>query len=401
MTTTTGPGFAPDGPASPSEQVETTLFRALIVLRLVLTLYALILNAVRFDELARPGLALVAMALMTGWSVFASWAYDAPRRRKTVLYVADLGVAVLLVLSTPIVQPLEMVERHAPTVPSYWVIAPVLAWAVGKHWVWAVLAATVVLLADITVRVELLGVTWGNIFLLLLAAGIVAYTTGTLREAAELRAQVEWTQAVQAERARLARAVHDGVLQVLTLVQRRGAEAGGDLAELGRLAGEQEAALRALVQHDARSLSATSPTAPSEGAAARGSNEPADLMSGLERLQSAQVTVTGPGHRVELPPHQAKELLAVVAACLDNVRRHVGELAPAWVFVDDLGSSVMVSVRDEGPGIPDGRLEQAAAEGRMGVSSSICGRMADLGGRAELVTSSELGTEWELTLPRR
>ena len=390
MTTPPGAGSTPHGVPSASDPVETSLFRALIVLRLVVTVYAVILNVVRLEEFERPGLALLAMGVMVAWTAFASWAYDAPRRRRTALYAADLAVAVLLILSTPVVQSQAMLERNASTVPSFWVVAPVLAWAVGRHWAGAVLAATAISLADISTRIEVRGSTWGNIFLLLLAAGIVGYTTGILREAAELRAAAERAEAVQAERARLSRAVHDGVLQVLGLVQRRGAEVGGERAELGRLAGEQEIALRALVQQDARALS--SPT--------RGVDEPADLMAGLERFQSAQVTVTGPGRPVALPPHQAEELLAVVAACLDNVRRHVGELAPAWVFVDDLGSSVLVSVRDEGPGIPDGRLAQAAEEGRMGVSSSIYGRMTDLGGTAELVTGPALGTEWELTLPR-
>ena len=55
------------------------------------------------------------------------------------------------------------------------------------------------------------------------------------------RDRAERAAAAAAERARLARVVHDGVLQVLALVQRRGAELGGDAAELGRLAGEQEA----------------------------------------------------------------------------------------------------------------------------------------------------------------
>jgi hypothetical protein len=44
-----------------------------------------------------------------------------------------------------------------------------------------------------------------------------------------------------------ARDIHDSVLQVLAMVQRRGAEAGGAAAELGRLAGQQEAALRSLI----------------------------------------------------------------------------------------------------------------------------------------------------------
>ena len=64
-----------------------------------------------------------------------------------------------------------------------------------------------------------------------------------------------------------------------------------------------------------------------------------------------------------------------------------------------LPDSVELSVRDEGPGIPAGRLESAAAEGRLGVAESIRGRVADLGGTAELVTGS-FGTEWEISVPR-
>jgi signal transduction histidine kinase len=244
---------------------------------------------------------------------------------------------------------------------------------------------------DLSVRTDLGGNTWGNLFLLVLAAGVVGWTAQVLRDAVEMRAAAERAAAVQEERTRLARAVHDGVLQVLTMVQRRGAEAGGELAELGRVAGEQEAALRALVQYDARVL------AP----AAQPSAEETDLMVALERLHSGRVTVAGPGAPVLLPAADAVEVAAVVSACLDNVRAHVGGDAAAWVFVEDLGEEVVVSVRDEGPGIPAGRVAEAAGEGRMGIRDSVCGRMTELGGRAELVTGTGEGTEWELTLPRR
>jgi signal transduction histidine kinase len=59
---------------------------------------------------------------------------------------------------------------------------------------------------------------------------------------------------------------------------------------------------------------------------------------------------------------------------------------------------VRVLVRDDGPGIDPGRLGQAAAEGRLGVVSSITGRIEELGGTAT-VQSGSWGTEWELAVP--
>ena len=367
--------------------MRTTLFRALAVLRGVLVFYVVVLDVARFDEYARPGLAVAAVAVIVLWSAFVTWAYDAPRRRRLWLYAADLAVAVLLVLSTPLVQSQEMLDRHAATMPSFWVMASVLAWSAGRHWAEALAAAVVVSLADVSTRVEVTGGTIGNIFLLLLAAGIVGYAARILEEAAEARAAAERAAAAYEERTRLSRAVHDGVLQVLALVQRHGQDAGGEMAALGRLAGEQETALRTLIQTQARVAS---------GAAAG----QRDLTAGLDALASPTVTVSTPGSPVPFPAHVVDELLAVVRACLDNVRTHVGPDAPAWVFLEDLGDSVLVSVRDEGAGIPAGRLDQAATEGRLGVSESICGRMRDLGGRAELITSPGSGTEWELILAR-
>jgi hypothetical protein len=121
-------------PTSPAEQVETSLFRALAVLRLIVAAFAVALTVARFDEFARPVLAVLALVLLLGWTAFVSWAYDARKRRLLRLYVADLLVAVVLLLSTPVVQSEAMLDSNAPTMPSVWVMSPVLAWAAGRRW---------------------------------------------------------------------------------------------------------------------------------------------------------------------------------------------------------------------------------------------------------------------------
>ncbi len=364
--------------------VETTMLRALAVLRFVVLVFAVITTLVKWDGLQRPVVAALALAVMAGWTAFTTWAYDEPRRRRAPLLVADLVIAVVMVLLTVVVQSEEQLSGNLPTLPSFWVMAVVLAWGIHWHWVGGLIAATAVSLADIAIRTEITQTNVGNIFLLMIGGPVIGYTTGLLKEMAGARDRAERAAAVAAERARLARVVHDGVLQVLSLVQRRGLELGGEAADLGRLAGEQEVALRALVQQG-------------ESSSFGGSG---DLARSLSSLQSRTVTVSVPGSVVLFPSAVVEEVTAVVRACLANVEVHVGPDAPAWVLLEDLGSSVVVTVRDEGQGIPAGRLEDAVAEGRLGVSESIRGRVSDLGGTATLVTAPGQGTEWELTFPK-
>ena len=67
-----------------------------------------------------------------------------------------------------------------------------------------------------------------------------------------------------------------------------------------------------------------------------------------------------PGPAVPLPAHAATELVAAVRAALDNTARHAAG-ASAYVLLEDEGSEVVVSVGDDGPGIAEGRLDEAAA----------------------------------------
>jgi signal transduction histidine kinase len=97
----------------------------------------------------------------------------------------------------------------------------------------------------------------------------------------------------------------------------------------------------------------------------------------------------------------ATEVDAAVANALANVVAHAEAESHAFVLLEDLGDSVVVSIRDDGVGIATGRLDQAVAEGRVGVAKSIVGRMNWLGGSARMSTGPDSDTEWELTVPRR
>jgi hypothetical protein len=86
-----------------------------------------------------------------------------------------------------------------------------------------------------------------NVLLVWVASIAIGYVVEVARASERTLARALEIEAATRERERLARDIHDGVLQVLAMVQRRGAVLGGDAADLGRLAGEQEVALRTLV----------------------------------------------------------------------------------------------------------------------------------------------------------
>lgn len=350
------------------------------MLRVVLLVNAVALNVYRADSFDHPAAGVVCVLVMVGWTGFVTYAYADPHRRRAWLLTADLGVAVGLMLASPLVKGDDL----RATIPGFWVMAALLAWAIRYYWRGGLLAGATLVVADLSVRDEFTQTTYGNAFLLLVGGPVVGFMSESLHLMAKERDAAQREALAEAERARLARVVHDGVLQVLALVQRRGAEIGGEAGELARLAGEQETALRTLI----RSQDSIAPDT-GEGTL--------DLASRLGRLALRPgVHVATPGTAVHLPAATVAELVAVVAACLDNVSAHVGEDAPAWVLLEALDDRVVISVRDEGPGIPEGRLQKAAAEGRLGVSESIRGRIADLGGSVMVRTAPGEGTEWEL-----
>ena len=190
-----------------------------------------------------------------------------------------------------------------------------------------------------------------------LAVGMAAQTArrahSELEQAARLAASLE-------ERERLSRQVHDGAIQVLALVSRRGREIGGETAELAELAGEQERALRRLVSAtDADARFSTGSTT--------------DIGALLRRRASDRVSVSLPATPVLLDAGVAAELDAAVGNALDNVASHAGPDARAFVLVEELDDRVTVSVRDDGLGIAAGPVGGGGRRRSRGHCQINCG----------------------------
>ena len=125
-----------------------------------------------------------------------------------------------------------------------------------------------------------------------------------------------------------------------------------------------------------------------------------DLRMLLGAHEGERVSVSLPGGPVPLEQARAEELDAAVTAALDNVARHAGDDARAWLLLEDHGDTVTVTVRDNGVGDEPEHLLTAGARGRLGVSQSILGRVRELGGAADIITRPGGGCRVVITVPR-
>ncbi|MDT9687970.1 DUF5931 domain-containing protein [Streptomyces sp. P9(2023)] len=383
--------------------VEQPLWRALTAYRIGTMIYAVLIFVFGRDRYERPWVAIAFLAVMCVWTLATlPKVANAAGCTKRFL-VADLTIALTGILLTPLAD--EQAQTvDSPTLPSIWTAGAVLAYAIKGGWRWAGFASSLVAVANIIERDNPTRDTLHNVLLVWVASIAIGYVVEVARASERTLARALEIEAATRERERLARDIHDSVLQVLAMVQRRGTALGGEAAELGRMAGEQEVALRTLVAGGLTRPSLVSEDE-SEGAVVRIVEEPdddcpVDLRALLAPRAGARITVSDPGTPVLLPPPAARELAAAVGAALDNVRVHAGDEAQAWILVEDWPDEVIVTVRDDGPGIPEGRLAQAEGEGRMGVALSIRGRLRELGGTAELISVPGQGTEVELKVPR-
>ncbi|HST49836.1 MacS family sensor histidine kinase [Jatrophihabitans sp.] len=361
-----------------------SLWRAAAVFRIAALAFCGYLILRWRDLYAEPAVAFgvgAAMVLVTGAVVLVAW----PGRAHRLGFVlADTIACAGLTILTRLAQQPSQYHGSMPTLTSIWAAGPAIEVGLLLGGAAGVLAGLLQLGASVLVREGYDGRTLANGVLLVLVGGVVGYLATAAVRAEQERAEAAAERARLAERDRLTRSIHDGVLQVLGLVHRRGAAAGGEWADLAREAAASEAALRALITSQA-----LAPTPAGQR------NVAADLVT----LRSARVTVSVPDAPVLLAGQVADEVLAATREAVRNVERHAGAGATAWVFLEDLGDQVAVTVRDDGGGLRPGRLDEAAAEGRVGVAESIRGRVAELGGRVRISSVPGEGTEVDIVVP--
>jgi signal transduction histidine kinase len=209
-----------------------------------------------------------------------------------------------------------------------------------------------------------------TLLLYVLAGSVAGYMTTTLR-----RAQDE--VAAARARERVARTLHDGVLQTLAVIERR-----ADDPELAQMAREQELELREFLFG---------------GDGKGGADLGARLLHAAKRFEQSfdgRVDVVVAPDLPPLAPEQVDALAGAAGEALVNAGKH-GHAQRVTVFAepDETNSGVVCSIHDDGCGFDPQSIEEG-----VGLSRSIRGRMEEAGGRVEIDSRVGSGTEVRLWL---
>ena len=375
-------------PSPTGPDPDAPLWRAAQVFRLVTVVYAVGSQFSTVAHYTRPDLSWLLIGILVAWSLASAVLLSHEVHLRRTVAVVDQIVAVALMASTRLVADHDWYSTHQTMPTTLWVANAVLAAAILGGPLAGTGSALLMSVVSALVRDQVDLDLWRDATApVLVACGVaMGFATTTARRAHRQLEQVVRMAAATEERDRLARQVHDGVLQVLALVQRRGLELGGDATELVDLAREQEVALRQLVSEQ-------------DAAADCGDDRLADLTA-LVRSRAGTAIVAAPADPILIPRGRAEELAALTTAALSNIELHAGAGAAAYILLEDLGDEIVLGIRDDGVGMEPGRLDEACAQGRLGVSKSIIGRAEWLGGAALLGSAVDEGTEWEIRVPK-
>ncbi|WP_367321071.1 sensor histidine kinase [Streptomyces sp. HUAS ZL42] len=232
---------------------------------------------------------------------------------------------------------------------------------------------------------------------------LLRFGTAT-RALAEVRARLAATEAVSAERARLAREMHDTVAKTLYGV----ALAAEGLANSAARSGTDPALLRKQAELVARSARRAAAESRELLADLRREPDGTDVLAELSartRHFSTRTGVpatyhpTGEQAAPVMPPAVARQLLTITGEALENAHRHASPTrVDVRAGVED--GYLRISVYDDGRGLPHGTtLDHLRRAGHFGLVGMV-ERAASVGARISIGPGAHTrGTEVSLELP--
>jgi signal transduction histidine kinase len=233
-----------------------------------------------------------------------------------------------------------------------------------------------------------------------LAQRLVSEIGPYVHEVARLQSLRSRAQAI--ERARLARELHDGVIQTLIGVDMQ-------LEVLGRrstaTAADRAAAITAIQNTlrretvSLRDLTEEMKISVAEVTPERVLDEVANLVDRFQRQTGIAAQFAGERVAVRLPPNARREVLRVVHEGLVNVRKHSGArhvLVRASVTSDRL----RLSIEDDGRGFSfQGLLSQQELESQLQGPAVIRERLRVLGGDISINSMPGRGARLDMSVP--
>jgi signal transduction histidine kinase len=354
--------------------------------------------------LAEPALTWLALGAVGIWIGVITWfrAWDRPMVRWI-----DLIVSTGFLLVAPLLaEPGSLSEQ--PFLAAAYPLSSVLTWAAAGLVPGVVVAGALFVplalsrplndlpYAELSAG-EIAGVITMGVYYAFGAVTIGLFSATLERAARDLRRANEAAigererAARSREREAMARTLHDSVLQSLALVHRRGRQLskqphveGSEVAELVQVVEEEERALRSLLQRQPEDApEGALPLRTVLQAAAFG-------ISGL----TVTVSTVDP---VWIRASGAEEVSAAVRQALDNVVRHA-QATGVTIFGERDGAEIAISVSDDGVGF-DVDEASLAADGKLGITRSMRGRIEQVGGTMRIESAPGRGTEVEFRLP--
>lgn len=368
----------------PSPTERSALF-GISLYRVVTAAWAVLVALVdaRSGVLVSPSTAFAILGPLLAWSVFT---LVLSRRAPTNLMgtpaqVVDLAFGVAVVAAEWITYDGD----HPLRFGAMWQLAPVIAAGLRFGTVGGLAAGTGLGLVNALALVAVEGPDGvdGRVLATLSAVvllGVAGAASGAILDRLR-RAEDDLAEARSRER--VARTLHDGVLQTLAVIQRR-----SDDAALVELAAEQDRDLRRWIRSDFHDH----PDREDRG-------EDGDLLgalhqvaSELRRREGIAVEVVAVGSpRTSGDVRDA--LVGAVGEAVTNASKH-GRAGTVTVFVDEDGENLTCSVNDDGAGFDEDGLVPG-----FGITTSIRAPVERLGGDVSISAQPGVGSRVELRIP--